>query len=154
MEPRYRLGQIYTALQKNELARNEYEIAAQGGYPAAYNNLARLYILEKEYSAAVQLLLLGLDANELLTWQSGNKDDRKYLLLKNLGWARLGQNRYAEAKSHLLEAIELDNNIAAAHCLLAQVYEGEEDTTKHCPNGNSALPCQLTLTWMRMNGSI
>ena len=127
LEPRYSLGQIYEHLQKYELARNEYGLAAQGGYPPAYNNLARLYILEEEYAAAVQLLLLGLENNESPNGEINNQDEkRRYSLLKNLGWARLNQGRYSEARTHLLEAIELDSDRASAHCLLSQVYEAEK----------------------------
>jgi len=36
------------------------------------------------------------------------------------------QTRYAEAKAHLQKLIHLDPEMAAAHCLLAQVLEGQE----------------------------
>lgn len=84
-----------------------------------YNNQARLYILEGNYQAAVSLIRIGLPLAQ--------DDSVKYALLKNRGWARLGQNRYEEAKSDLQKAIKLKNNKSAAYCLLAQVLEKEGD---------------------------
>ncbi|NEO03911.1 MAG: hypothetical protein F6K50_54130 [Moorea sp. SIO3I7] len=59
----------------------------------------------------------------------------QYSLLKNLGWARLKQGRYADAETYLRDAIELDKILeeefkqtpAAAHCLLAQVIENKPE---------------------------
>lgn len=117
LEAHYNLGSLYEDLQEFDRARSEYKIAAQGGLDAAYNNLARLYILDKKYSEAVSLLLKGLKLAE--------DDKTKYDMLKNLGWARLGQTRYAEAKGYLQDAIDLASERAPAHCLLAQVLEGQ-----------------------------
>jgi tetratricopeptide (TPR) repeat protein len=99
-------------------ARSHYQKAALRGSAAAYSQLGRLHIIhENNFYAAADLLQKGL---QLV------RDDRvKYSLLKNLGWARLGQGRYAEAKEHLQAAIELDSRRVSAHCLLAQVLEGQ-----------------------------
>jgi Flp pilus assembly protein TadD len=101
-------------------AREKYRRAALLGMAAAHSNLARLSILlDKDYDAAAALSQQGL---RLV------KDNKvKYALLKNLGWARLGQRRYTEAKVHLQSAIALRGNRAAAHCLLAQVLEAHSD---------------------------
>lgn len=48
-------------------------------------------------------------------------------MLKNFGWARLGQARYAEAESRLREAIRLKPDRSPAYCLLAQVREKQND---------------------------
>ena len=55
-EAHYNLGLLYEALTDITNARIEYQIALQGGLDAAYNNLAHLYLLDKEYSLAVPLL--------------------------------------------------------------------------------------------------
>jgi Flp pilus assembly protein TadD len=115
-ETHYNLGSLYEDLRDFDRARSEYRLAMLGGLTAAYNNLARLYILEKDYAAAVDLLLKGLKVAE--------HEAEKYALRKNLGWARLGQNRYAEAKAELLTAIDLDRKQASAYGLLAQALEG------------------------------
>jgi Flp pilus assembly protein TadD len=115
-ETHYNLGSLYEDLRDFDRARSEYRLAILGGLTAAYNNLARLYILEKDYAAAVDLLLKGLKLAQL--------DAEKSALQKNLGWARLGQGRYAEAKAELLTAIDLDRKQASAYGLLAQALEG------------------------------
>ena len=117
LEAHYNLALLYEDLQQIEEARGEYLAAVQGGLDAAYNNLARLYILDKDYAAAVPLMKQGL----LLT----NDDAVQYDLHKNLGWARLGQARYDEALADLQAAIALAPNQAPAHCLLAQVLESQ-----------------------------
>jgi len=115
-ETHYNLGSLYEDVRDFDRARSEYRLAMLGGLTAAYNNLARLYILEKDYAAAVGLLLKGLKLAQL--------DAEKSALQKNLGWARLGQGRYAEAKAELLTAIDLDSKQASAYGLLAQALEG------------------------------
>ena len=117
LEAHYNLGLLYEDLQQIDRARGEYLSAVQGGLDAAHNNLARLYILEEDYNAAVPLLKRGL----LLT----NHDAVKYDLHKNLGWARLKQARYEEAHVELEAAIALAPDHAPAHCLLAQVLESQ-----------------------------
>jgi tetratricopeptide (TPR) repeat protein len=115
----YYLGSLYdTELFDYDRASAEYQLAVQAGNDKAYNNLARIYILQdKKYDAAVTLLLDGLN-------KVRDKDVR-YSLHKNLGWVRLKQKRYAEAKAELQEAIELGRDKAPAYCLLAQVLEGQ-----------------------------
>lgn len=56
-----------------------------------------------------------------------NDDRTKYALLKNLGWARLMQQRYPEALEQLEMARTLDSQIASAYCLKAQALEGLGD---------------------------
>ncbi|WP_228049752.1 tetratricopeptide repeat protein [Tychonema sp. LEGE 06208] len=122
----YNLGWLCEEVQDLQCARGKYLQAAKLGLPAAYSNLARLYILEnKNYAAAVHLLWQGLKVAE---------DDRvKYSLLKNLGWARLKQARYSEALQHLDAAIKLDSEGPATYCLKAQVLEGMKKTKEALP---------------------
>ncbi|NET80805.1 MAG: tetratricopeptide repeat protein [Moorea sp. SIO1F2] len=133
VEPHYKLGLVYEELQENKKALSEYKIAVQDDFEVAYNNLGRMYILDKKYYQASSLLLRGLDLNE--------NDEVRYYLLKNLGWARLKQNRYAEAKRHLQDAITLDKEKAPAYCLLAQVLEeaGDNNTAIIMNNWASCL---------------
>jgi Flp pilus assembly protein TadD len=121
VDAHYYLGFLYdTELFDFDRASAEYQIAVQAGNEKAYNNLARIYILQdKKYDAAVTLLLDGLN--------KVRDKDVKYSLHKNLGWVRLKQKRYAEAKAELRDAIELASDKAPAYCLLAQVLEGQGD---------------------------
>jgi len=113
----YNQGSAYEDQQNYERAHAEYQMAIEGGLIPAYNNQARLYILEKKYEAAVALLRVGLPL-------SRHKNVRtQYSFLKNLGWARLEQGQSEEAKIDLENAIKLEREQAPAHCLLAQLLE-------------------------------
>lgn len=124
----FQLGVIYEELQRLDLARTEYQIAAQDNVTDAINNLSRLYILNKNYPAAVNLLLKVLSDEHKLKPSA----EAKHVLLKNLGWARLMQENYPDAEAKLMEAIDLQQstkltkNIASPHCLLAQVMEAQK----------------------------
>jgi Flp pilus assembly protein TadD len=118
-EAHYNLGLLYEDLLDTNSAQAEYQVAAQGGLDAAYNNLARIYILQGKPSEAVSLLLSGLDRAQDTTV--------RYTMLKNLGWARLEQERCDEAIVALREAVNLIPEPAAAHCLLAQALESQND---------------------------
>ena len=122
----YNLGWLCEEVQDLQCARGKYLQAAKLGLPAAYSNLARLYIVDqKNYPAAVHFLWQGLKLAE---------DDRvKYSLLKNLGWARLEQGRYSEALQHLDAAIKLDSERPATYCLKAQVLEKMKNTKEALP---------------------
>lgn len=130
----YHLGVLYEDLQKFDQAKEEYQFVVKSDpdvpdsltWLKAHNNLARLYILEESAGAAIPLLIKALqsvDAN------AENVDpelkDIQYNLLKNLGWARLEQQRYPEAEAKLQAAIALDSDRAPAHCLLAQVLDAQ-----------------------------
>lgn len=125
-EAQYNLGLLYEDLQNFNSARTQYQLAVQEGYSRAYNNLARLYILDGNNAAAVTLLMRGLQSI----------DDRqiKPFLHKNLGWARLEQGRFADAKAQLQLAIALTSEPAAhPHCLLAQVLEEQGQAAQAQP---------------------
>lgn len=123
-EAHYNTGVVFEDLLDYSHARSEYRIAVEGGLDAAFNNLARLYNLDQDYGRAVPLLLSGLDLvmdNEV-----------RYDLLKNLGWARLGQactTCLIEADDYLRAAIDLNSERPPAHCLLAQVLEAQAGVT-------------------------
>lgn len=122
-EAHYNLGLLYEEWLDFERAQEEYELAAKGGLDAAHNNLSRSYIRDGNYTAAVYWLKRGLELAQ---------DEKvRYYMLKNLGWARLGQARYAEAESHLREAIRLNPDRAPAYCLLAQVREKQNQSEAH-----------------------
>jgi tetratricopeptide (TPR) repeat protein len=112
-EAHYNLGLVYEDIHDYAKARAEYNLALLGRLDAANNNLGRLYILDKDYDAAISVLLPGLITTD---------KEIRYDLLKNLGWARLMQGRYEEASTYLLEAKTLAPEKAPAHCLLAQIF--------------------------------
>jgi len=128
----FQLGVLDEDLQMADQARLQYQLAIQGGVLGATNNLARLDILQKDYSGAVSLLLKALDPDQKQPLDLKTK----YIILKNLGWARLMQKNYPDAEAKLLEAINLQSrlklekyDIADPNCLLAQVMEAEGHQT-------------------------
>lgn len=126
-EAHYNLGLLYEDWQEFDQARTEYDLAMKGGLDAAYNNLARLYIIRYEkYEEAVDLLREGLDQTE----KNEENNEVKYAMHKNLGWAQLKQEDYAAAESHLRAAIGLDSKKAPAYCLLAQVRDKQNRAVK------------------------
>lgn len=116
-EAHYNQGVAYEDQQNYQGAHDEYQLAIKGGLLEAYNNQARLYVLQGNYDAAVSLLRIALPLTE---------DDRvKADMYKNRGWARLEQGHLALASIDLKEAIKLKSNRAPAYCLMAQVLERE-----------------------------
>ncbi|NEO44225.1 MAG: tetratricopeptide repeat protein [Moorea sp. SIO4A3] len=127
----YNLAVVYEDWLQLKKSKQEYQLAVSANIPRAYNNLARLYILEKDYPKAVNLLVEGL---KLTTEQSVYPEDQ-YNLYKNLGWVRFKQNRDDEAKIALEKALNIAKNPkvanylpnrASASCILAQVLERQE----------------------------
>jgi tetratricopeptide (TPR) repeat protein len=152
LEPHHWLGVLNEELNEFEDARKEYEIAAQGGFVLSAINLARLYILDDQPSAAIAQLLLAEDElNTLLVSQDSDFDRLielgsspeviRYFLLRTQGWARVEQEYYSEAAANLLQAYEIGQSLleqaqasgqniqrlqvtqSGIQCLLAQVYE-------------------------------
>ncbi|GAB4204624.1 MAG: hypothetical protein Fur006_59960 [Coleofasciculaceae cyanobacterium] len=128
-EAYYHLGFNYERLGDIQQARVAYNRAKQGQLSEAYSNLARLDILEGNYSTAVSLLQQGLALTP--------NNSVKYSLLKNLGWAYLGQNRPNRAKPVLNQAIQLNKEKASAYCLLARVQDAEGQSTNAITAWNS-----------------
>lgn len=123
----YWLGRLYEELNQIDTAQKQYQVAVQANFVPAYNNLARLYILDGKNEAAVSLILRG----QALT------DDPQVLFFmnKNLGWARFQQERFPEAEAALLDARSLSQDAGLAEradvaCLLAQVYDAIGDTDR------------------------
>jgi tetratricopeptide (TPR) repeat protein len=116
-EYQYNLGLVYEDQKKFDQARAAYEIAVQKHFGKAYNNLARLDILDKKYTQAVSLLQKSLSLVE------DDDKETKYTILKNLGWVQMELGHYQEAQTNLQEAINLFNNKSPAFCLKAQILQ-------------------------------
>lgn len=108
----FNLGNLYEDRQQVEQARVAYQVAMELGQWKAFNNLAHLQILDQQYQQAILLLEQGLQLAE---------PEEHYPLLKNLGWAQLELKQYDAAEESLQQALELDPDRAAAHCLMAAV---------------------------------
>ena len=133
-EAHYNLGNVYEDLQNLDKAQKHYQIAVKGELPQAYNNLAYLYIQNKQYSQAVVLLKRVVNVVE----KTDNLPEVTYSLYKNFGWVRFKQSRYEEAQEYLQLAIEIAQdsqksayigNLGSAYCLLAQVQDVQKTGT-------------------------
>ncbi|MGF1515037.1 MAG: tetratricopeptide repeat protein [Elainellaceae cyanobacterium] len=146
-EAHFNLGLTYEDLQQEEKAIAQYQFVVEADreevpqevWLSAYNNLARLYILEDNAAEAAPLLVeanAGVDAE--LAQSDPAIAEVSYNLLKNLGWARLQQGNYPEAAQELERAIAFDRAIlegdrAAAYCLLAVVYQAWQPARADAP---------------------
>ncbi|HAX75827.1 MAG TPA: hypothetical protein DCY88_08315, partial [Cyanobacteria bacterium UBA11372] len=84
--------------------------------------LSRAYLEQKKYSEAITWLNQGLKSAK-------NQPEKQYKMLKLLGWVRLKQNR-PEAIDPLERATKIYPLEPAAHCLLAQALEQQQDTKR------------------------
>ena len=126
LEAYFLRGLLYEDIDEIKKSIKDYKIASRRGLIKASNNLARLYILNNDYSKAANLLTPLISKIDKLNLDNNSK----YSLLKNLGWTRFEQNRYDEAESFLKEAIMNNKERAPAHCLLAQILESKKEKTK------------------------
>ncbi len=144
-EAHYNLGLVYEDLQQPEDAIAAYRFVVQRDVESvdrlvwlqANNNLARLYILQGDTRDAVPLMIQSLNAIAAEAVATDVEFAKiNYSVLKNLGWARLEQQRYADAETQLDEAIRLledtlppeteVQNRGSSYCLMAQVLDAQE----------------------------
>ncbi len=136
LDAHYNLGNLYEEWLDVDNAQKQYAIAAKGGLPDAYNNLARLYIRQQKYPEATTLLY-PIVSRILLDKEKNVSEEVQYSLLKNYGWARFeqGKEHDEEAGIFLQKAVEIADrpeiakyirNPGAAQCLLAQVMERQK----------------------------
>lgn len=122
----YNLAVAHEELLDHDLALTEYQLAIRldERLYAAHNNLARLFLLRKgDGASALALVERALAKNPAET-------DVQYSLLKNRAWAQLLLGHPLQAEQGLKQAIALrPQGGAAAHCLLAQVYEKHRTPT-------------------------
>jgi tetratricopeptide (TPR) repeat protein len=117
----YNLADAYEEIPNYDRALDEYQRAIDADlmfYPA-YNNLSRLYILRRRDSGAALRLL---DRAMSLKPQEPSV---QYSLYKNYGWANFELHNPGQAEQNLRLAIGLYPGRGAAHCLLAQVLDGQ-----------------------------
>jgi tetratricopeptide (TPR) repeat protein len=123
----YNLAGAYEDVQEYDKAIETYQqvhIVAPKGYynlSRSYNNMARLYLVQRDDApGALRLLNTAFNLN-------ATEPDIQYALHKNRGWSYLKMNLLGPAETDLREAIRIDNNRPAAHCLLAHVLDARGD---------------------------
>lgn len=146
----YQLATLYEELQEFDKAKKHYLIATKGGFLDAYNNLSYLYIRENKASEAVELLEIAKsllakkdqEIEQLTENEKLNLQVQKYSIYKNLGWARLKQNRNQDALINLTIAKAIAENKeyqkyirnpGAVFCFYSQVLpEENEENLRKC----------------------
>jgi tetratricopeptide (TPR) repeat protein len=126
----YNLGSAYDDILQYDKALVEYQTAIQNDPRIyfAYNNLARLYMLQRrDYVSALRLLERGVDLKP-------PEPAVRYSLLKNRAWAYLALKLPGLAEADLRQALALRPEGAAAHCLLAQVLEARGRPAEALPS--------------------
>jgi DNA-binding winged helix-turn-helix (wHTH) protein/Tfp pilus assembly protein PilF len=134
-EARYNLANAYEEIPDYEKAIEEYQKAIDSDvtFYAAYNNLARLYILRRrDPGAALRLIDRALSLNPQET-------SVQYSLLKNAGWANFELRNDIRAEQDLKHATQLQSNRGAAHCLLAKVLDAEAREAEAYPEWEECL---------------
>ncbi len=119
LEPHHWLGVLYESLNELEEARQEYEVAAQGGFVLSAINLARLYILEKNPDAAIAQLIRAENRLNQLSPSEANRmreigadpDISRYFILRTKGWARVEQEYYPDAEANLRQAYDMGESL-------------------------------------------
>ncbi|MEM8638951.1 MAG: protein kinase [Cyanobacteria bacterium P01_G01_bin.54] len=124
-ESHYYLGYFDEERDEIEQAMTRYQraIDAQETFSRAYNNLGRLHLLNDNSDVAVKILEQGIS---IMEDDPQINDSNRSTLHKNLGWALKQRERLNESEQHLDRALNWESDRPAAHCLLAQVYEAQD----------------------------
>ncbi|WP_238549393.1 serine/threonine-protein kinase [Acaryochloris marina] len=138
----FNLAAMYEDQGNNNLAERYYKLVIDNATDiqvvGSASNLSRLKILQGNYEEAKVLVIGALD--------KAAEDLSRARLLKNLGWAEFKLGDYRQAEGRLQQAIRSDPEMAAAHCLIAQVYQEQGNDTlaqqswKACLRLDSFLP--------------
>ena len=144
----YNLGVAKEEIHDYDGAATDYReaIAHDSDSGDAYNNLARLHILDGRLGAAIDLLQKGLKR------RFPGKDDQ-YAFHKNLAWAYLEMGLLQQARRELQIAAGIRDG-AAVHCLQAQLLEKESATAdagnewQQCLAGANAESTAVEAAWL------
>lgn len=119
-EAYYNLADAYVETGDYDQACSLYQraLAANRTLDLAYNGLGYALILRGELDRAVPILYTGLSLAQ--------DDKARIVLWTNLGRAYLEAQRYYEAEDALAQALVLNPEEAAAHCMLALAAEAVE----------------------------
>ncbi|MEB3827229.1 tetratricopeptide repeat protein [Phormidium sp. CCY1219] len=126
------LGEIYESLDEEDKALEHYKAAMEYGYGHGFNNAGRVYLSKgttgpdnSNTRYAETLLRLGLQRIS-----ADRYPNLAYQLRRNLGWALLQQEKYAQAEPELKQAIALNKTLdedevggGMSYCFLGQLYE-------------------------------
>lgn len=129
----YNLARSYEVISEYDRAEAEYKSAIRWDdhLTVAYDGLAHLLIArKKDFLDSLKLLNAGLGMLEAQRADNYFQTDDDYKriklsLLRNRGWAYFGLGYLTQAEDDLRDAIDLNANAAAPHCLLGQVLDAK-----------------------------
>lgn len=124
------LGGYFDYRDQNDEAAKYYRKAIEvGGDNAveAYNNLARIQVLQGKYQEAIQLSTKAIDISQAVIKQTKEAPDAPAAGYKNRGWAKLELQQYDQALIDLKKSEELGYQQADTYCLLARIYDVLKD---------------------------
>lgn len=127
------IGGYYDFRNQNDEAAKYYRKAIEVGKDKAveaYNNLARIKILQGNYDEAIQLATTSIDITQEVIERTNQPPDFLATSYKNRGWAKLEQKKYDEALIDLEKSAEYLYPYADTYCLLTKIYEIKEDDEK------------------------
>lgn len=136
------LGGYFDFRNQNDEAAKYYRKAIRvGGDKAveAYNNLARIQVLQGNYEEAIKLSTRVIKFFEGINSLTQEQREAIAAGLKNRGWAKLEQQKYAEALSDLNESANLGYQNADVYCLLEKAYSIKKDNEQANLNGEYCL---------------
>lgn len=119
-EAYYNLADAYVEIGNYDQARSLYNqaLAADRTLDYAHNGLGHVLILQGKPESAIPVLYTGLNLTQ--------NDKVRIALQTNLGRAYLEAGQFYEAEAALAEALSLNPEEAAAHCILALTAEAFE----------------------------
>jgi Tfp pilus assembly protein PilF len=103
-------GKFASIKNKATLTKKQFELLI---------GLANYYLKTHQYAYSDRRLFLGFALAK-------NDKKKQATILVYQGWTQLEQARYSDAETQLQNAISINNKLASAHCLLAQVYEKQK----------------------------
>jgi serine/threonine protein kinase len=140
-QARYNLASFYGDIDELPKAIEQYTMLVNDspGFVDAWNNLARLQIIQNQYENA---------ENSLSRVMPQAKDSlSESAIQKNLGWLRYQQKRYPEASQALYKAIQLNpESRTDAYCLLAKIQDRQPGKSvsnefwQRCLSGEASTP--------------
>jgi serine/threonine protein kinase len=141
VQARYNFASFYSDIGELPKAIEQYTIVINDspGFVDAWNNLARLQIIQNQYENA---------ENSLSRVMPQAKDSlSQSAIQKNLGWLRYQQKRYPEASQALSKAIQLSPEARTdAYCLLAKIQDRQprksvsNEFWQNCLSGEASTP--------------
>ena len=130
----FSLANLYEEISKYSLAEENYWLSIKNHNSPfeAYNNLARLYIKNKHYDDALDLLYLALQVEHFIDNSSQTPTEKNAIIHKNMAWAYSRLGEYEKSLHYINKAITgfIDKNVIRSHLISFCIKAVAEIKTK------------------------